>query len=150
MTTESSNVRRSSGVRTLLGAAVWSFGAGLLLALAALATDASSAVAVVLGAAASVLVFLGGAIAVETVAGILPRASLLVALVTFVAQGAAVLMVLAAVARSGLLDRAGQQWLAGSVVVVTLAWAIANVVLTTRRRIPLYDLSLPGAQAGER
>ena len=143
MTTESKQVHAPSGVGTLLGAASWALPAGLLVALLGFAVDGPTALyAGLAGALVTVAVLAGGALAVDAVARVMPAASLLVALLTYVCQ----LLVLT-VALLGLADGADgtvTRWAAGATVGITLVWTIAHVVLATRRRIAVYDIVLPG------
>ena len=74
----------------------------------------------------------------------MPTASLLVALLTYTLQVVLMGMVFVALSRSGLLgDTLHREWLAGVVIAGTFGWLLTQLVLTTRQRIPAYDL--PGA-----
>lgn len=152
MTTESSKVRSASGAGTLLGAAsVAVLAAGVVTALAAALSGAGSAGAAATGAGVVLLVLGFGAFTVDFVAGHLPGASLLVALLTYTLQLVMMLVVLAAVADSGVFAAEVEgRWLGAGAIVVTLVWTLTQVRLTARRRIPLYDLPPSGARAGER
>jgi len=146
MTTET-KLHRSGGVVTLLGAASFSLCVGLVLvAVVAIAGGPASAAGagVVLGLA--VLAF--GAFAVDAVAGIMPAASLLVALMTYVLQLALMTLVLVAASRSDALAGEGRgSWLVAGVIASVLAWTLAQLVLATRRRIPAYDIVLPSEKS---
>lgn len=143
MTTESKQVSATLGAWTLLGAAAWAFPAGLVLALVGLAVDGSTALyAGLAGAVATVLVLAGGALVVGVVAKIMPVASLLLALLTYVCQLLLLTVALAAVAN--LADDVATRWSAGALIAVTLVWTIAHLLLATRRRIAVYDIALPG------
>jgi len=142
--------RRDGGTSVLVGAGLGTVLAGLLATLlGAVVGGSPAAYGALVGTALVVLVFAGGSFAVNEVARILPAASLLVALITYGLQ----LVVLAAVftgfARSGALGGSlHAEWLAAGVVGGTLAWVAAQTWLSTRARIPLYDL--PAADPSDR
>lgn len=142
MTTESTQVRPLSGVPTLLGAAGWcAAAAGVLALVGAIVSGSGAAAAGFAGAAIVLALFAWGALVVDLVATALPSATLITALITYGAQIATTGLVLAWVDRSGaFLDDRG--WLAAGVVTGVLAWITAQIVLTVRRRIPVYDLPL--------
>jgi hypothetical protein len=142
MTTESKQVRATTGAGTLLGAASWALTAGIALAVAGLVIDGSSALCAGLaGAAATVLVLALGALMVDLVARVMPTASLLLALLTYVFQILVLTAALVVVAR--VADDTVTRWSAGALIAVALAWTLAHVVLATRRRIAVYDVALP-------
>jgi hypothetical protein len=142
MTTESKQVHAATGVGTLLGAASWALPAGLVVALVGLALDGTSALyAGLAGAAATVLVLAGGALAVDVVARIMPAASLLLALLTYACQ--VLLLTVALIVVADAADDTVTRWSAGALIAVALAWTLAHVVLATRRRIAVYDVVLP-------
>lgn len=164
MTTESQPDPRARGTHVLVGAA----GAGLVLGLGAavvggFVAGSSAAYAALVGTALVLAVLGFGSTVVNTVAGLMPAASLMVALLTYVLQVVLMALVFAALSGSGLLDDTlDREWLAGVVIGGTFVWLTAQVVLTTRVRIPVYDLpvedsaepvaSAPGprTQAGDR
>lgn len=150
MTTESQKHTPGTGGSVLLGAAGAALVAGLAVALAgALVAGAAAAYGALAGTALAVLVFAFGAGVVHVVAGLLPAASLLVALLTYVLQVVAMALVLVALDGSGLMDATlDRRWLAGAVVVGTFAWIGTQVVLHARARIPVYEL--PGQGGGQR
>ena len=77
----------------------------------------------------------------------MPTAALLVALLTYTLQVVLMGLLFAVLAESGALDSAlDAEWLGGTVIVGTLLWLTIQIVLTTRLRIPVYDLP----EAGER
>ena len=50
-------------------------------------------------------------------------------------------LVLAGLDRSGLLDDAlDRRWLVAAVIAGTVAWMVAQIGLTARLRLPVYDL----------
>lgn len=140
MTTDSKQALRATGAATLLGAAGWCLAAAVVLAAVALVADGPpAAYAGLFGAVVVLALFVWGAFVVDMVATVLPSATVLTALVTYGAQIATTGVVLVVVDRRELfLDE--RPWLAAGVVVAVLAWVTAQIVLTARRRIPLYDL----------
>jgi ATP synthase protein I len=109
--------------------------------LAALLSGGPAALGASIGFA-MVLAFFGlGALTMDVVATVSPGASLLVALLTYTLQVVAVGVVFLALDASDALGstvHAG--WLAGSVIVATLGWLVAQTVAATRSRQPIYDL----------
>jgi ATP synthase protein I len=120
---------RVHGLRQALAATV---AAGGVLALAAALAEGRAALAgVALGTLLVCGFFLFGALNTALAAAYAPRASMLVALLTYVVQVVALGLVLAAVARSGLSERElDVRWLGGTVIVGTLVWTGALVVRT--------------------
>jgi len=150
MTTETPRPTPLAGGRVLLGAAAVALLAGLfVVAVGALAGGSGAAYGALVGSAVAVAVFLLGAGTVHVVAGVMPAASLLVALLTYTLQVAALALVLVGLDGSGLLDGAlDRRWLAGALITATVAWLVAQIVFTSRARIPVYDL--PPRAAGRR
>lgn len=142
MTTESKKDPRSSGSRVLLGAAIAGLLLGLGAALAGALTEGRPAAYGALAGTALVLVVLGfGSSTVNVVAGLMPAASLMVALLTYTLQVVLMGLVFAALTSSGLLDDTlDREWLAGVVIAGTFGWLITQLILTTRLRMPAYDL----------
>src|SRR6478672_2173216 len=140
MTTESKTGPRQ-GLSPVLGA----LGAGVvavlvLLVVAGLVDGRPAVVGVAAGGVLTLVVFALGLAVVGFVARLLPSASLLVALMTYVLP----LLVLALVGAAS--DGAGvdastlsRGWFAAAVIAVTLAWVVGQLVAATRQRIPLYD-----------
>lgn len=147
MTTESKQDTRP-GAQLLLGAAGAAFAAGLLMALiAGLVADLTAFRSVAVSTLLVVVVIGFGVFVLNTVASIMPSATVLVALVTYAVQ----LVVLAAVvlgfARNGMMDGTfDRRWFGGGVAVATLAWMVAQIVAAMRARIPVYDLPEAGAR----
>lgn len=147
MTTRSKQDPRSSGARVLLGAALAALVLGVATALTgALAAGSAAAYGALVGTAL-VLVVLGfGSVVVDAVAGVMPTASLLVALLTYTLQVVLMGLVLIALSGSGLLDDTlDREWLAGTVIGGTFGWLGVQLILTTRMRIPVYDLPVTDA-----
>lgn len=143
MTTESKQERRDSGFAVLLGAALTTLVVGLLGALvAALSSGRPAANGALVGAAIAFVVFALGAFVVNAVAGLVPTAALLVALLTYTLQVLLLALVFIALSDSGALEESlDARWLAGMIIAGTFVWTGAQLLLTTRRRIPVYDLS---------
>ncbi len=105
-----------------------------------LVSGSAAAAAAVVGTLIVLVVFGGGAALVNLVAGVLPSASLLIALLTYTLQLVLMAVVLLAISRSDLLDDTlDQQWLGGTVIGGTVAWLVCQVVMATRVRIPVFD-----------
>ena len=153
MTTEGPAPRPGgTGVRVEgLGLATVSVTAtGLLLAvLGAVLSGAAAALGAALGCALVVGFFAFGAVSVNLVAGIAPRISMLVALMTYTLQVLLLALALIAVARSelapGTID---PRWLGGAVLAGTLIWMTALVVGTLRAGVPPVDEAGAGASGG--
>ena len=149
MTTESKQVTRPLGVSVLLGAASVAGAVGILVvALGALVSGSDGALGAGTGVGVVLAVFVLGALAVNLIAGLMPAASLLVALLTYTCQLVVVLVVFISLSNGETFDeRAVRAWLAVAVVGTTLGWLTAQIVFTTRQRIPIYDLpEEPAAQ----
>ena len=145
MTTESPRTTATGGGSALLGAALVALVTGLLLVLVGAFVGGSPAA---YGALAGTLIVVGvfalGAGVVHVAAGLVPAASLLVALLTYTLQVLLLAVVFLAIERSGLADDTlDRRWLAGAVIAGTLAWMIAQIVLAARLRLPAYDLGDP-------
>lgn len=153
MTTASPRSTATSGASVLVGAALAALVTGLLVVLlGALTGGAPAAYGALAGTLLVVGVFFLGAGFVHVAAGLVPAASLLVALLTYTLQVLVLALVFAALSRSGLLDDAlDRRWLAGAVIAGTLAWMVAQIVLTARLRLPVYDLpDRPSDQPSDR
>jgi ATP synthase protein I len=142
MTTETMPHTPFTGVRVLLGAAAAALVCGLLTVLfGGLVAGSEAALGALVGTLLMVAVFGFGALAVNAVAGVLPGAALLVALLTYTLQIVVLAMVFRAVTTSPTLaDELDQQWLGGAIIAATAGWLVAQIVLTVRLRIPAYDL----------
>lgn len=152
MTTETRAItRRSSlvpGVRVVVRAAALTALVGVLLVgLAAAVHGAEAAAAAAVGAGLVVLVVSFGTLSLHVVASAMPAASLLVALVTYTTQLAIVLLVFLAITRGDVFaDDRARGWLAAGMVVATVVWTAAHLVLTARERAPYFDLP-PGGES---
>ena len=134
------------GLRVVARAALLTVLAGLVVTLAAaLGHGAEPAAAAAVGAGLVVLVVSFGTLSLHVVASAMPKASLLVALVTYLTQLAAVLLVFVAITRGDVFtDVESRGWLAASMVVTTVVWTAAHLVLTARERVPYFDLPTGG------
>ena len=147
MTTESHRDARPGGA-VLLRAAVAALLAGLVLTVVAgLVSGSTAALSAAVSTGLVVVVIGFGVFVLNTVASVMPSATVLVALVTYALQ----LVVLAAVAlsliRNGVLDETlDRRWFGAGVALTTAAWMVAQIVAATKARIPVYDLP----EAGER
>lgn len=147
MTTESHRDLRPGGA-VLIRATVAALGTGLVLTVGAgLVSGSTAALSAAVSTGLVVIVIGFGVFVLNTVASVMPSATVLVALVTYALQ----LVVLAAVAlsliRNGVLDETlDRRWFGGGVALTTAAWMVAQIVAVTHARIPVYDLP----EAGER
>lgn len=141
MTTESTQVPRSRVATPLLGAAAATCGAGVVLvALGAALGGSEAALGALVGAALALVVFGAGSAVVHAVAGLMPSAALLVALMTYTLQVLGMALAFVVLTESGRLDHdIDRSWLAGAVITGTLVWLVAQVVATTRLRIPAFE-----------
>jgi ATP synthase protein I len=147
MTTESKQDTRP-GAFVLLGAAAAALAVGLLMVLlAALVSGATAALSVAAGVGLVVCVIGFGVFTLNTVASIMPSATVLVALVTYALQLVVMAAVLLTLVRNGVLeDTLDRRWLGGGVAVAALAWMVAQIIAAMRARIPVYDLPEAGAR----
>ena len=152
MTTESRAITsRSSlvpGARVVVRAAALTGLAGaLLVVVAAVVHGGEAAAAAAVGAGLVLLVVSFGTLSLHVVVSAMPAMSLLVALVTYATQLAIVLLVFLAITRGEVFssDQA-RGWLAASMVLVTVVWTAAHLVLTARERAPYFDLP-PGGES---
>ena len=117
--------------------------AGLVAALVgALVSGSDAAAGALAGTVFVVAVFAFGSFAVLAVAQAMPTFSLLFALLTYTLQVVVMGLVFVALTASdvfdGTLDR---HWFAGTIIGGAAGWLVGQVVLTTRARIPVYDLT---------
>ncbi|MCD4526195.1 hypothetical protein [Nocardioides sp. cx-173] len=122
---------------------------GLLLSLVgALAQGSAAAWGAVVGTVLVLVVLGGSSLGVNAVAQVMPTAALMFALLTYTLQVVLMGLVFAVLSASGVLEETlDRAWLAGAVIGGTLIWLVSQIVLVTRRRIPVYDLP---SKAGER
>ncbi|PVG83342.1 hypothetical protein DDE18_08595 [Nocardioides gansuensis] len=151
MTTEQQPGTRGSGT-VLLGAAL---GAALVLGLlgvvAGFLDGSAGALGALAGGGLALLVFALGTGIVHVVSGVLPAASLLVALLTYTLQLVVMALVVVAFDGSGLMgEELSRGWFAGGVVAATVAWLATQVWRATHLRLPAYDLPGTGPDHGHR
>lgn len=129
----------SPEVRTAVAAALL---VGLVAVLTgALVAGSPAALGAAIGAGMVVVFFGFGALTVNAVASVSPNASLLVALLTYTLEVVAVGVVFVALRSSGVLgSTVDARWVAGTLIVTTLVWLVAQIIAATRSRQPLYDL----------
>ena len=134
------------GVRVVVRAAGLTLLVATVVVIAAAVVHGSQAAAAAgLGGGLVALVVSFGTLSLHVVASAMPKASLLVALVTYLTQLAAVMLVFVAITRGDLFSATeARGWLAASMVVATVVWATAHVVLTARQRVPYFDLPTGG------
>jgi ATP synthase protein I len=149
MTTAQPTPRRG---RPLLGPLSVTASVGLLLvALAAVLTGPSGAVGALIGTAMVCVVFAFGAVVLGVVAFVAPAASLLVALLTYTLQVVLVGLVYVGLSSGGALEGpVDERWLSGAVIAATLAWTVAQIVVTMRGRQLVYDLPSHDQEASVR
>lgn len=150
MTTESKQ-SAPRGVSPLLGAAAASaLLVVILVPVGALVSGPPGALGALVGGGLGVAVFAFGTGVVHVVSDLLPSASLLLALLTYLLQ----LLVVAAVATgletSGVAGESlSRGWFGAGIIAVALWWLAVQVWLFTRLRIPAYDLAPNGRPGGE-
>ena len=145
MTTATPGFRTTSVAPGVRGAALAVLVVGITATLAAAVFGTSAAV---LGAAigsALVLFFFGfGALTVNVVAGQLPAAALLVAVLTYPLEDVLLAVVFVALNGSGATEKdVDATWLGLTVIAGTLTWTFAQIVGATRARQPVFDLPQP-------
>jgi ATP synthase protein I len=152
MTTTPQHPRRRGSTSVLAGAALGTLVLGGLGAtLGALLEGRPAAYGSLVGTAVVVGVFGIGSLVVDRVAGALPSAALLVALMTYTLQVVLLAALFLVLSDSGLLDASlDRQWLAGTIIAGTFVWLGAHLVLAVRARIPAYELPVTAHRGSER
>ncbi|WP_134766267.1 hypothetical protein [Nocardioides sp. 1609] len=108
----------------------------------------AGALGALVGAGVTLLVLATGFAVVDVVAGLMPAASLMVAVLTYTLQLGLLALLLVAFGRAEDLEATmSPQWFAAGVIAVALAWTVCLVVHAVRARIPLYDLPAPAPSA---
>ncbi len=124
---------------------------GSAVVLGALVSGSAAASGAAIGTLMVCLFFAFGAVVLGAVAKIAPAASLLIALLTYTLKVVLIGLVFVGLSSSGALERSvDARWLAGAVIACTLVWLIAQIVVTTRTRQPIYDLPSEGQEASVR
>lgn len=130
-------------VTSLLGVA--------LVASAAVVGGGSAVVGALTGMVMVAAVFTFGTVALGVVATLAPSASLIVALLTYTLQVVVIGLVYMALTGGGALDGpVDARWLSAAVIACTLAWTTTQIVVTTRLRVPAYDLASQEEEASVR
>jgi len=143
LTTSRSVIVAALGVTVVVGIA--------LVVLAVLTADAAAVRGAAVGIGMVALFFGLGGLALNAVAGAMPAASLLFAMLTYTLQVLLVALLFVGLRNSGLLDSTlDRQWIGGAVIVGTITWLLAQIVATTRVRQPVYDLPSGDEEAGAR
>ena len=142
MTTESKQLAPTRGTGDLLRAGAAAAVMVLAVALVGVLLEGGAAGAgALVGGLVATAVFLSGSLVVNTVAGIMPGLSLLFALSTYVVQLLALGLLFIVLDGGTLLDATlDRRWLGCTIIAVTATWLVVQVVLSTRARIPVYDL----------
>lgn len=123
--------------------------AALVVATAGLAQGADAALASAAGAGVVAIVLLFGSTTVDLVAGAMPSASLLVAMMTYGLQLAVLTAFLVSASAAPFFATAAQRrWLFAGLGAVLLAWMVGQVVAAVKVRIPVYSLPATGAASG--
>ena len=154
MTTESHHhrTRRRGSTSVLAGAALVTLVLGGIASLfGALLDGRDAAYGGLVGTTVVVAVFGLGSLVVDRVAGAVPSAALLVALMTYTLQVVLLAALFLVLSESGVLDHGlERRWLAGTIVAGTFVWLVAHLVLAVRVRIPVYELTEPENQVSNR
>lgn len=149
MTTETRPGTRDWGtaalVKTTLATALLGLGVTVV---GALVVGSAAAYGAAIGTALVVLVFGFGTFTVNAVAALMPTASLMFALLTYTLQLVAMALAFVVLSQSGLFDETvDATWLGCTVIACTLTWTMVQLVLSTSKRIPIYDLPDPTSVA---
>ena len=125
------------GVAVLAGSAAGVVASGLGLVL----DDSAAALGALLGAGVTLLVLATGFAVVDLVSGLMPAASLMVAVLTYTLQLTVLGLLLAALRGADDIEQTlAPTWFAGGVIAVAMTWTVCLVVHAMRTRMPLYDL----------
>jgi len=152
--TTASEHRRPGAVALHGAVAAAALAPGLLVAgVGALVSGGDAAGAALIGALAVLAVLLFGSVTVDVVSGLMPHASLMVALLTYTLQLMLVVVLLVTLSEQpAFASLAERRWLFGGLLAVVLAWMAGQVTAAVRVRIPVYDLRAPSrteADAGD-
>lgn len=116
-------------------------GTALLAGVGSLVVGSSAAYGALVGGLLLLVVLTSSTLVVDMASTVAPAPALVVALVTYTLHVLLVLVAFLAIERSGLTESTlDAQWLGGAVILGALVWSVAQVVLHTRLRVPLYDL----------
>lgn len=150
MTTESRRLSPNPGSVILARSSAGLLAAVAVLSGIALAVAGNDAFTTVLtGGVVSALVLAFGSWSVHMVSGVMPSASLLVALMTYGLQIAALTAFMALVSSSPEWGNSViPGWFAAAVITCVVVWVVLQVVFATTARIPVYDLPSREREAG--
>lgn len=116
--------------------------AAIVTGVGALVSGAPAAAGAAAGAFSLAVVMPFGTYVVHVASRAVPAMSLMVALMTYALQIALMGAFFAMLSRSGALETSVDGlWLVVGVVVGSLTWSTTQIWLSSRARIPLYDLS---------
>ena len=151
MTTESKQDTRP-GVTVLLGAALGALVVVVLLSLLGLFVDGPSAArGAAVGGGIALAVFGLGTAVVHAIAGLMPAASLMVALLTYTLQVVLMAVLVIGLDRSETLgETLARSWFAAAILATTCAWLTTQIWQATHLRLPAYDLADERPEAGAR
>jgi|SRR5690606_22254982 len=125
----------------LAAVAVTAVVAAATTALAAGLGGADEAQAAAVGGGVALAFFVVGAFFLHFAAGVMPGASLALAMLTYSFQVLALLALFVGASRADWpATDAARGWFAGAVIAGTVAWTIGHIVASVRARQPLYDL----------
>ncbi len=131
--------------QVLLVAGLCVAGAAALATLAGGLVDGrAGALGALAGGSLALCFFLFGSLVVDMATRMAPQLAMLMAMLTYTLQVAAVALVFYVLTSSGAVGTTlSGGWLAGGVVAATLAWTAGQLVGSMRARIPAYDIDLP-------
>ncbi len=110
-----------------------------------LASGEPGAYGALVGGGIALAFFVFGSAVVIGATRVAPQAALMMAVLTYTLQVAAVALAFAALSNSGVMEETlAPGWLAGGVIAATVAWTAGQLVATARARVPVYDIELPG------
>lgn len=123
-------------------AVLWVLGATTALGVvASISADRHALYGVLIGGGIILAVFVFGAIGINLVTKVMPQASIIIALMTYIVQLLALAVVASEYGRSDLADVVPAGWIAAGVLTATLAWIGGS--LRAAARVPLAPISAP-------
>lgn len=141
MTTDTRRQVAPQGARALATAVAATGATGLVVAVTGLlAAGQSALLGAAVGTGLAILVLATGLVVVDLVATTTPALSLLVALLTYTLQVGLLASLLSIAGQISGTGELSQQWFAGAVIAVALAWTVSLVWHAMRLRIPAFDL----------
>jgi ATP synthase protein I len=112
----------------------------VVVGVAAIAGGAAASYGALAGTLLALVVLAFGSFAVDAVARLMPAASLLFALLTYVFQVVLMALFFVALQDSGLLDETlDRTWLGAAIIVGVLAWSAAQIRASVTARIPAFE-----------